>query len=842
MQVADIQAKPTHVVLGGTNEVTQFGITNDQAFFKILSSSLYSDQKRAVVREIICNAWDAHIAAGKGDIPIEITVDKNSMTVRDFGAGIPKHLMGPIYTVYGQSTKRHESESTGGFGLGCKAPFAYADTFYVDSCSGGTHTAYVLGFSSGKGEGCPTLHTLFDAPTEDTGLTVRVPLKAHDAPTFMDLVEDICTFGGYPAKVNGQLINTVDYSQAEDGFVLVTGDIFSKLLLSESTVFIKYGTVLYPITANKQFSPFLGHIEKFAIDLCSGYASHAVILLAEPNTVTVTPSRESLNFTNSTIATCRQLLQNFSEYIEKRKFLSNLHLRKEIIELSRELENYHWTKKANHGIFDNFIPYPKVPLFNHPKFKNKVIFNATDIFTALFYSRGYDSLRDNPTAVNRRNGHVKKHKLVDKHIQKLITYHSKQPKTAAWFSNMYVAFWTDVHKREHSRFRRLGLDIEKLSLFYNAFSHSTAVKYKEHKGIFTNSATMARNIWCRYRANLPGFLQKYIIVGNITNATPAYVSQLREKYPDLSLEHVYKYHTNLRDKNVDEIIEKLEKLGYTVFNMFEEFPSETTKNVKNAVSTNSSKTAHFSIKKGFPCLEDVLTNGMNSIYDPSIKKITEAEWAILAPTAHTKKHIEHSPGYAFDRWADNHDLSGDTLKYLIDKHGTTGAVVGNNTQLGILRKNGTLTVKEFITKKLHEAVNNNKLFNLYIYLDAVHTTRFDRGSFVIMQLVCNSEFAKQMGFNVSTKDQNDEFSSILHLYHLLKYCDQGAHPYQESVRANKSALFPEAAEYTAAIINLNKLPSWVKEMISNLPLDVIAKAQPGTMKKELAIFNQLLEF
>ena len=130
MQVTHEKDHITHAVIGGSQTI-DFGISNSAEFFNILSSSLYTDQILAVVREVICNAWDAHIEAGMTHVPIKITTTQDEFIVQDFGHGIPKDKIGEIYGVYGKSSKKDNGEVTGGFGLGCKSPFAYTDHFEV---------------------------------------------------------------------------------------------------------------------------------------------------------------------------------------------------------------------------------------------------------------------------------------------------------------------------------------------------------------------------------------------------------------------------------------------------------------------------------------------------------------------------------------------------------------------------------------------------------------------------------------------------------------------------------------------------------------------------------------
>ena len=129
------------------------GVSNDAALMHIFSATLYTYPKLATVREIICNAWDAHIAAGITDRPIEVNVADGRVTVRDFGYGIAHAKIGEIYGTYGNSTKRDDSTVTGGFGLGSKAPFAYTDNFEVISHHVGTKTIYRVSKSSMEKDG-----------------------------------------------------------------------------------------------------------------------------------------------------------------------------------------------------------------------------------------------------------------------------------------------------------------------------------------------------------------------------------------------------------------------------------------------------------------------------------------------------------------------------------------------------------------------------------------------------------------------------------------------------------------------------------------------------------------
>ncbi|WP_211259254.1 ATP-binding protein, partial [Dyella japonica] len=180
MQVADSTELTTSATLGAQDAMA-FGISEDPAFFQILSANLYSNQKLAMVRETLCNSWDAHIEGNKTDIPIHVTIDKDGFLIfRDYGSGIPKDKIQEVYGVYGASTKKANTASTGGFGLGCKSPMAYTDSFTVTSMCDGAKTVYHIAKSSVETNGKPGIIPIVSVPTEESGLEVKIQLQSED--------------------------------------------------------------------------------------------------------------------------------------------------------------------------------------------------------------------------------------------------------------------------------------------------------------------------------------------------------------------------------------------------------------------------------------------------------------------------------------------------------------------------------------------------------------------------------------------------------------------------------------------------------------------------------------
>lgn len=89
-----------------------------------------------MIRELSCNAKDAHVDAGKGDVPFEIHLPNDLepwFAVTDFGIGLSHEDVTGLYRTYFDSTKTKSNDVTGQFGIGSKSPFAYVDQFTVEA-------------------------------------------------------------------------------------------------------------------------------------------------------------------------------------------------------------------------------------------------------------------------------------------------------------------------------------------------------------------------------------------------------------------------------------------------------------------------------------------------------------------------------------------------------------------------------------------------------------------------------------------------------------------------------------------------------------------------------------
>ena len=163
------------VEAGGLGHGGAFTIAASTKAFEVLSSNLYQNKTLAVIREITCNAVDAHTVAGLPirDIKVHLpTFTEPYFAVRDYGPGMSESDVLSLYTTYFRSTKDQDNTQIGGFGLGSKSPFAVSDQFTVTSWHGGTKSTYVCY----KQDGLPRVNITGSVPCgAETGIEVRVP-------------------------------------------------------------------------------------------------------------------------------------------------------------------------------------------------------------------------------------------------------------------------------------------------------------------------------------------------------------------------------------------------------------------------------------------------------------------------------------------------------------------------------------------------------------------------------------------------------------------------------------------------------------------------------------------
>lgn len=156
-----------------------FSMKQSAHAFKILTTSLYTNKERAVLREYFANAYDANVEAGSTD-PVRIQLPTQlepNLVISDNGTGMDATQLTKLYTTFFESSKQASNDSIGGFGIGSKSGFALSETFTVTSVKNNQSTTIVAYIDGGVPKLITTDESYTDSPN---GTTVTIPISNKD--------------------------------------------------------------------------------------------------------------------------------------------------------------------------------------------------------------------------------------------------------------------------------------------------------------------------------------------------------------------------------------------------------------------------------------------------------------------------------------------------------------------------------------------------------------------------------------------------------------------------------------------------------------------------------------
>lgn len=196
---------PSHeAILSNVGEIGEFRIRNSAKAFSILSSGLYANKIRAIIRELSCNAVDSHVAAGRSDTPFDVhlpTPLEPWFSVRDYGVGLSHDQVTRIYTTYFESTKTGSNDFIGALGLGSKSPFSYTDNFTVTAVQNhvrGIYSAFI------NGDGVPSIALMSTEVTDEpNGVEIKFSVNdRYDYQKFREEAQQVYRYFALQPKFN----------------------------------------------------------------------------------------------------------------------------------------------------------------------------------------------------------------------------------------------------------------------------------------------------------------------------------------------------------------------------------------------------------------------------------------------------------------------------------------------------------------------------------------------------------------------------------------------------------------------------------------------------------------
>lgn len=341
-----LRTATSSVETSGLTESTAFSIKVNGKAFKILLDGLYSDKVGAVVRELCTNAYDAHLAIGKGETPFNVTLPTlfdPTFRVRDFGVSMTHEQVFRLMTTVFESSKDTSNNQVGAFGLGSKSPFALVDTFALTVWKDGEKRVYSAFINT---DGVPSLALLGkEASSEPQGVQIEMTVDQKDVRAFADKAQSILRWFPTFPQIGGNSVTLAKpqiIAQGKGWYLLGGNDMHGGARARQ-------GCVVYPLSASSipNISP-----EHQAL-------LHAPVLIDFPiGSLDVAASREGLSYD---ALTCQSILARLNSVSDELKD----HYGKAIKDAPTLWE----AGKKLRELYTASLPYTLVQLISHTKWR-----------------------------------------------------------------------------------------------------------------------------------------------------------------------------------------------------------------------------------------------------------------------------------------------------------------------------------------------------------------------------------------------------------------------------------------------------------------------------------------
>jgi len=340
----------------------KFKIAMNSKTFRMLSDTLYSDKRKAVIRELSCNAYDAQRAAGtlqthkiKVDLPTTLSP---IFKIRDYGIGMSEETVMSLYLTYGESTKDTSNDDIGCFGIGSKSPFAYTDLFTVTSYYGGTIKTYTVYLE----EGIPNCIKVFEEETtEANGLEVQFNVDYSDIKSFEEAAKKVFKSFDILPEFNIELaIPETKYDIETDDYAIELSDYY----YGNNNMKALQGNIEYPILEEM--------IEKLPFKFTN------LLLKFNIGDFNFAPSREAISYDKLTIKNINDKLRLIEKQIIEEAKL-NLEKCETIYEYTIMLKKYNSQLNLNLKVIEKYkLNKFKGELIDFKNYEHLAVINNED--------------------------------------------------------------------------------------------------------------------------------------------------------------------------------------------------------------------------------------------------------------------------------------------------------------------------------------------------------------------------------------------------------------------------------------------------------------------------------
>lgn len=277
MIIDEKKKQSTNTIQG---ESAEFRIATNAKAFRVLVDGIYSDKVGSIVRELMSNAWDAHVRRGVLDLPFEVRLP-NAMnptfSVRDYGCSMDHEFVMASYSTLFESSKSNSNTEVGAFGLGAKSFLAYTDACTLTCWLDGEVRSYSIALGD---NGVPEVRLVHRAAsTEPQGVEVTFAVAQGDFAWFKKSA-DLCAYGfDVQPRFIGSEIKPLTPAHQGNGWRMYN----QRIPGMDTNVVVRQGCAVYP-THRYNYNTSLPY-------------NMSIIVDAPIGTVNVTASREALALT-----------------------------------------------------------------------------------------------------------------------------------------------------------------------------------------------------------------------------------------------------------------------------------------------------------------------------------------------------------------------------------------------------------------------------------------------------------------------------------------------------------------------------------------------------------------
>lgn len=288
----------------GQKEVSVARIQASAKAFEILSSSLYSNNVLAIIRELSANAKDSHKAAGYPEKPFDIQLPNKldpSFKVRDYGVGMDHQFVMTRLNTYFDSTKNDSNEEIGGFGLGIKSGFSYTSSYMIVTFDGTTRRVYAFQIGS---SGLPEISFLAETPSDEPkGVELSIPVMDKDYDRFREEAVEALTFYDPKPNITGVDKSVFDIKPLFQG----TGwKIYKNPGRLKNENYVEMGNVIYPVIEDNDPYNEARHFRRHHRG-----SEMIMVYSAGIGEIDITPNREQIKLTDRS----KERIKKFEETV-----------------------------------------------------------------------------------------------------------------------------------------------------------------------------------------------------------------------------------------------------------------------------------------------------------------------------------------------------------------------------------------------------------------------------------------------------------------------------------------------------------------------------------------------